>query len=226
MQESSIVVLAVKPHTKLIHCPLGSPTSHSQAAKHRPLTSAYKQNHIAIITIIVCKLTMLSRLASSALPMRAVTRCTATAIAAARYSSPIRIASLDFNTTNLTMLRHRRVDPSAQLQVQLSSALYLAKLLSFQAKPSTHASASLPWPVDVFARTFEADRKFDGLSEAVVFGEKDTQPKVAHARQLREELWLERFGGPGKTLEVVVGSEKVVLREDGADGKGFLRVLV
>lgn len=83
----------------------------------------------------------------------------------------------------------------------------------------------MPWPVDVFAKAFEKDRKLDKLSEAFVFCEK--QGKIARAWEpVEKEMWLERFGGPGKTIERVAGKGTVVLRDAGPDGKGYLRVLI
>lgn len=77
-----------------------------------------------------------------------------------------------------------------------SSTLIVDKSLSHQIKSSTTPSTSLPWPAGVFAKAVE------------------------------KEFWLERFGGPGRTIERVAGEGTVVLRDFGEDGKAYLRVLI
>lgn len=109
-------------------------------------------------------------------------------------------------------------------KVLSSPTVSLAKLLSQQIVSSRPASSSLPWSVDVFARAFEEDRKLDKLCEAFVLCEQD---KVTRAWEpVEKELWLERFGGPGKTTENVAGVGTVVLRDAGPDGKAYLRILI
>lgn len=96
----------------------------------------------------------------------------------------------------------------------------LAKSLSQQI-----ISSKPPSNIDVFAKAYEEDRKLDKTCETFVLGER--QGKIARAWEPAEkELWLERFGGPGKTVEKVVGKGTVVLRDVGPDGKGYLRVLI
>ena len=110
-------------------------------------------------------------------------------------------------------------------KVSFSPILSLAKLLSHQIKSSTTPFSSLPWPVEVFARAYEENRKLDQMHKTFALSEQHS--KIDHSWEpMEKELWLERFGGPGKTLERVVGNETVVLRDVGPDGKGYLRVLI
>ena len=83
----------------------------------------------------------------------------------------------------------------------------------------------MPWPVGVFAKTFEENRKLDRFSNTFVHSE--AQSKITRAWEpVEKEFWLERFGGPGKTMERVAGKGTVVLRDVGEDGKAYLRVLI
>ena len=83
----------------------------------------------------------------------------------------------------------------------------------------------MPWPVGASAETFEEYRKFDKFNETFVQGE--TQGKIARAWEPAEkDFWLERFGGPGRTVERVAGKGTVVLRDVGEDGKAYLRILI
>ena len=67
------------------------------------------------------------------------------------------------------------------------------------------------------AKTSEGNSKLEDLS----VGEEVIEGKIACAHEtVEEELWLERFGGPRKSLKVA-GGGTVVLREE-----GFLRVLI
>jgi hypothetical protein len=110
-------------------------------------------------------------------------------------------------------------------KVHSSPTIVQAKSLSQQIISSKPPSNSVPLPVDVFAKALEEDRKLDKMCETFVFDER--QGKIARAWEPAEkELWLERFGGPGKAVEKVVGKGTVVLRDVGPDGKGYLRVLI
>lgn len=106
-----------------------------------------------------------------------------------------------------------------------SPKLALAKSLSHQIKPSKPTSSTLALPVGVFARAFEENRKLDESNKAFQFGEH--HGKIAHAWEpVEKEMWLERFGGPGKMLDRVLGTGRVVQRDAAPDGKGYLRVLI
>ena len=110
-------------------------------------------------------------------------------------------------------------------QVQSSLTMTLAKILSRQINSSTPPSAALPWSAGVFAKVLEEERRVDKLCKTFVFSER--QGKIVRAWEpMEKELWLERFGGPGKTAEKVAGNGLIVLRDVGADGKGYLRVLI
>lgn len=90
---------------------------------------------------------------------------------------------------------------------------------------SKSASSSLSWPVGVFANVNEEGRKLNELCQMPVLGEM--QDRIARTWDLvEEEPWLERFGGPGKTMENVAGHGTVVLRDSGPGGKAYLRVLI
>ncbi|KAH6625442.1 hypothetical protein C7974DRAFT_413960 [Boeremia exigua] len=163
---------------------------------------------------------MSSRLVSTALSLRTVTR--AAALAAARYAPPSRIDN-NRNTTYFAALN--RSTPTPSPQVSFSPILARAKSLSHEIETAAPASSGLSWPVDVFAKAFEEDRRLDALSKAFVSGEK--RSKMSRVWEpVEKELWLERYGGPGKRLERVVGNGTVVLREAALDGKGYLRVLI
>ncbi|KAF3049266.1 hypothetical protein E8E11_000441 [Didymella keratinophila] len=153
--------------------------------------------------------------------MRAVTRSAASA--SARCSEPSRVKHVDHNKINFATLNDSLKESSTQ--VLSLPTLAVAKSLSQQTKSSTPPSTSLPWPVSVFAKTFEEDMKLDKFNEAFVHGE--VQSKVARAWEpVEKEFWLERFGGPGRTIEKVAGMGTVVLRDVGEDGKAYLRVLI
>ncbi|KAF1927567.1 uncharacterized protein M421DRAFT_170335 [Didymella exigua CBS 183.55] len=128
---------------------------------------------------------MSARLVLSPLPMRTVTR--AAAVASIRCSEAARLKRVDHNTTNFASLNDSMKDSSTQ--VLFSPTLAVAKSLSHQIKPSTPQSASLPWPVDGFAKAFEEDRKIDKLSKTFVHGEK--QDRIVSAWEPAEkEFWL------------------------------------
>lgn len=153
--------------------------------------------------------------------MRAVTRIAGSVSSRCLKSS--RFEHINYNTTGFA-------NPGAGMmespeKVLSSPTTTLAKLLSHQITASNPPSSSLPYPVNLFATAFEEDRKLDKLCKTFVLRER--QGNVARAWEPTEkEMWLERFGGPGKRLEKVVGHGTVVLRDAGPDGKGYLRVLI
>ncbi|KAF3009873.1 hypothetical protein E8E13_010693 [Curvularia kusanoi] len=167
---------------------------------------------------------MSPRLLASALPVRAGLRYTS--VAAARHLHHPRSMHTNLITTNLPKL----VAPEqvTSTQVQSSHTLGIAKWLSQQSKAATSAQPRFSWPVDVFAKSFEENRKLYSLRETSSSFEELVRESLKEPvkEQVKEELWLERFGGPGKSLEKVAGSDIAVLREEGPDGKGILRVLV
>ena len=151
---------------------------------------------------------MLSRPFSSALPVRAVAR--RAAYPTAPYPKSPRVVRLDLQITNFISR------PNAQ--VKSSPALHLAKTFSSQTSAASRVTFTPPLPMEDLAKTSEGNSKLEDLS----VGEEVTEDKAACAHEMAgEELWLERFGGPGKALERVAGGGTVVLREE-----GFLRVLI
>lgn len=152
---------------------------------------------------------MLSRMFSSALPMRAIAR--RAAVPATPYPKSL---------TNFVTLASTTKSPNAQ--VKSSPTLHLTKQFSSQAKAISRATSTPPRPVEVLAKPVEGSKKLRDLSERLSFGGEMSEGKTACAHEMvGEELWLERFGGPGKGLESVAGRGTVVLREE-----GFLRVLI
>jgi hypothetical protein len=152
--------------------------------------------------------------------MRAVTH--SAAISSTRSSEASKVKHLNLKTTNFATPNDNLME--SPTQVLSSPILAVAKSLSHQIKSSTPSSTALPWPVGVFAKAVDG-RKFDRFNETSVIGE--AQGKVARAWEpVEKELWLERFGGPGRTIERVAGKGTVVLRDVGEDGKAYLRVLI
>jgi hypothetical protein len=164
---------------------------------------------------------MSSRLVSSSLPIRLTARTAA--IASTRCLEAPRVEHVNHNAINFaTLNKSMKQSPT---QAFSSPTLLVAKSLSNHIKSSTLPSASSPWPVDVFAKAFDEESKPEKFSKTFVHGEK--QGQVARVREpVEKELWLERFGGPGKTLEKVAGKGMVVLRDFGEDGMAYLRVLI
>ena len=79
--------------------------------------------------------------------------------------------------------------------------------------------------MDVFAKAFEEGRKLDRPSEALVFVDRRGKV-VCRWEPVEKELWLERFGGPGRVMETAAGNGTMVLRDSGSDGTRYLRVLI
>lgn len=164
---------------------------------------------------------MSSRLVFSPLVMRTVAR--SAAIPPAPCSEASKVKHANNNATNFAILSNNSKESSTQ--VLSSPTLAVAKSLSQQIKLSTPSSTSLPWPVGVFAKAFEDDRKLSKFSEAFVH--REPQDKIARAWEpVEKEFWLERFGGPGRIIESVASKGTVVLRDVGEDGKAYLRVLI
>jgi hypothetical protein len=153
--------------------------------------------------------------------MRAVTR--STAIASTQCSKAFKVEHVNHNATNFATLNDTSKESSTQ--VLFSSTLIIDKSLSHQIKSSTTPSTSLPWPAGAFAKAFEEDKKLGKFSGTFVHGK--THDKTARAWEpVEKEFWLERFGGPGRTIERVAGEGTVDLRDVGEDGKAYLRVLI
>lgn len=90
---------------------------------------------------------------------------------------------------------------------------------------STPASSSFPRPGNLCTQAFEEKRELEQPTGGIVFGEQHS--KVTHAWEpVEKELWLERFGGPGKVIEGVNGNPRMVLRDAALDGKGYLKILI
>lgn len=161
---------------------------------------------------------MLSRLSSSALPMRAVARRVASPTAA--YSKSPTGARLDSQITNFVTLASTTKGPNAQ--VKSSPTLHPAKSFGSQTSAASTSTSTPPRSMEVLAKPSEGNSKLEDLSKTVPFGEEMSEGKTVCAYEMAgEEFWLERFGGPGKGLERVAGGGTVVLREE-----GFLRVLI
>ena len=153
--------------------------------------------------------------------MRTVTR--SAGLVSARCSQSPKSDRVNRNTTNFATVDNTMMDRPTQVQSSLT--MTLAKILSRQINSSTPPSAALPWSAGVFAKVLEEERKADKLRKTFVFSER--QGKIVRAWEpVEKELWLERFGGPGKAAEKVAGNGLIVLRDVGADGKGYLRVLI
>ncbi|KAJ4993219.1 hypothetical protein SVAN01_01194 [Stagonosporopsis vannaccii] len=163
---------------------------------------------------------MSSRLVSAALSRRTVT-CSA-ALPVAQHSNSPRVEHINGNNTHYTLLKNST--PEISTQVLSLPTLALVKPLSQQAT-LIPALSSLRRPVDVLAKGFEENRDVDEWTRGFVFGKQ--HEKVACAWEtVEKELWLERFGGPGRTIETASGIQKAVLRDAAPDGKGYLRVLI
>ena len=114
--------------------------------------------------------------------------------------------------------------PHPNAQIKSSLTVHVAKSFSYQTRATSSAASSPPRPVEDLEKPSEGKGKLGDLSERKVgsFGEGVIEGKAKCAQEMvGEELWLERFGGPGKELEKVAGGGAVVLREE-----GFLRVLI
>lgn len=161
---------------------------------------------------------MSSRLVSTALP-----RCTVTTITTARHSNTPKLQHVNGNTTHYATLDNSTLETSTQ--VLSSPSLALAKSLSQQTMTSKPALSSFRRPKHVFTKAFKESRKVDELTRGFEPGEQ--HGKVARAWEpVERELWLERFGGPSRTIERVSGDGRVVLRDAAPDGKGYLRILI
>lgn len=183
-------------------------------------TNTQTSRHLLKLPLLDSK-AMSSRLVASSLPMRAVTR--SAAIVSARCSEASRVKNVNHKTTNFATLNDGLQESSTQ--VLPSPTPTAAKSLSHQIRSLTPPSTALSRPFGVFAKTFEEDREVDRKSRVFVHGEK--QDKIARAWEpVEKELWLERLGGPGRTIERVAGKGTVVLRDVGGDGKAYLRVLI
>lgn len=155
---------------------------------------------------------MSSRVVSTALPLRTVTRTTSLALSRAPRGS--QLGNINPNATAFATLDESGT--ASRKKVLSSPNVSLARSLNFQIVSSKPPYSNSIWIGGDSAKTFEKDRRFHGQ-----------QGKIARAWEpVEKELWLERFGGPGNTVEKVVGKGTVVVREIGADGKGYLRVLI
>lgn len=164
---------------------------------------------------------MSSRLVSAALSKRTVIRNTA--LAAAQQSNSPRLGRVNGNTSYYASLENST--PGPFIQVTSSPTLALLRSLSQQTMVSTPASSSLPQPVNLCAQEFEESGELEQPTGGVVSGEQHSKVMLAW-EPVENELWLERFGGPGRTIEGVSGDPRMVLRDAALDGKGYLKILI
>ena len=152
--------------------------------------------------------------------MRAVTR--SATIAPARQPNTSIEQHLNHNKNKFATLNDTSEESSTQ--VLSSPTLAVAKSLRRQTELVTPLSTN-PSCIGVLAKTFEENRKLNKFGEIGVH--REVQRKIACAWEpVEKDSWLERFGGPGRTIDRVAGKGTVVLRETGEDGNAYLRVLI
>lgn len=207
--------------TKLVLRTFGSPTLHFQGRILSPQLPSTRMIAQQLLAFNYSPLkAMSSRLVLFPCPLRAVTR--SAALAPARCSETSIVQHLNHDTTRFATLNDTPNESSTQvLSLPVLSA---AKSLRRQIESAAPLSTSLTC-VGVLAKTFEENRKLNKFGE--IFVQSEVQRKIARAWEpVERHSWLERFGGPGKTIDVVVGNETVVFREIGEDGNAYLRVLI